>query len=121
MDTMPENVIRVLRTGFPNSIKDKLYIESPMGESLDKIDHYETKQSIHVYDPRLVLGDPSYYYEKEDKVIVSRIQSHIPIYKETDPSKRKSLFYIQVTKTLEVLKEYTFEEWDKGLVWEDTK
>lgn len=116
-NTTPESILRVVRVGFPNSIKDKLFTVFPMEKPIkpDYVDHYETVQEIYVYDPRQIISEnPD---GPGDRVIVSRIQKQVPIYKvSVDPS-----FHIVYTRTIEVLKEYTFEEWDAGLVWEETK
>ena len=67
---------------------------------------YDLVQGIEIEDPRQM--SPPWFGERKEVVRVVRVIKKIP----KDP---KTLFYIVPMKTLEVLKEYSYEEWDAGL------
>ncbi len=77
-----------------------------------EIERWEIIQEIQVYDPRkIICGD-----DIRTKVIVQRIQIKKPIFKNPEDANH---FHFHFVKIIEVLKEYTFEDWDKGNEWND--
>lgn len=67
---------------------------------------YEKVQTIEVFDPREYIGYMD--FEFGDKVLIKRVITHIP-------KNEKMGMELRLTYTLDIIKEYSFEEWDKGL------
>ena len=110
---IPDMILPIVRITYPNTIMDKLVEVQPKGPF--KVDHYKVLQKIEVYDPRQIISeDPN--GEVGTKVIVRRVKQQMPVY--TDRA-YQPMYSLLPTKTIEILKEYTFEEWDKGLEWKD--
>jgi hypothetical protein len=65
-------------------------------------------QEIDVYDPRNIHCFILPNSKKENKVKILRIIKRIPI----SPIEE---FHLEPYKIIEIIKEYTFEEWDKEL------
>lgn len=113
---IPDMILPIVRVAYPSTIIEELFTVTPMDKPQKPpyVDHYEVVQEIQVYDPRTVISED--LNGPGEKVIVSRVQVQRPIYKKgvsIDPH-----FHLVYQKTIEVLKEYTFKEWDGGLVWE---
>ena len=75
-----------------------------MQEPATPIGELKTIQRIQVFDPREIIdgGDHG------DKVQIRRILQRVPVNTTTS-------FHIVPTKILEVIRVYSFEEWDAGL------
>lgn len=99
---------------YPKTVMESLTTIFPSDDP--EIDHYDVKQEVVVFDPRLIICDWT-PREKFEKVIVKRVKKLIPQFKDGN-EKRIGRITLVPTKTIEILKEYTFEEWDKGMIWE---
>src|ERR1035437_3232600 len=94
--------IPIICKQFPTTIRDEIKTEYPIDISNVKL---EWIQSIDVYDPRQVIHEPLFI---EDKPVVQILR----IAKKTDVKKEYKGIYMAFPKVIEVIKEYTFEEWD---------
>jgi hypothetical protein len=115
---MIEKLFDIITKGqFPSSIKEELVTEFPLShpEFLDCIEDWGIEQKIEIFDPRNLIHVEDY----DKKIIIRRIQCRYPIFKKGIDPKSIPKYYLVYTKNIEVLKEYTFEEWDKGLIWKD--
>lgn len=109
-----KDMMKLLRKNnfYPTTIRDQIFSEFPLTPT-EEIE-YKVEQYIAVHDPRLVLSEDPYFHERNTTVQIWREQRQVPV----DETKIKTLYRIIPTKKIELLKEYSFEEWDNGLVWQ---
>ena len=93
----------VIRTTFPNPIKNEIMAEFPIVKEPVPM---KTVQEIEVYDPRLVMNCMD--CDNGHSVEIRRVVKRVPV----DQQETFHMVYIHV---VEVIKTYTFEEWDAGL------
>ena len=105
-------MIKVVRNKFPNTIQHTLGQEWP--EIPQEPVEYETDQIVEIFDPREVLSEDPNFAETHTQVLIIRSQRKIPKNKHGD-----YLVRLIQSKQIEVLRAYSFEEWDSGLVWKE--
>ena len=112
MQLTPAELVKTIRNKYSISVKDDIISESALQASSitgrEKIPmEYETTIEVQIYDPRKVM---SYFAlgKEETTVRVERVL-------DTKPKNPPKTFFIQPQKTIEIIKEYTFEEWDRPL------
>jgi len=99
-----QDVLKVTRLGYPNSIKEELEQEFSKKEE-EKI-KYRVEQCIEVDDPR------NHFYSFFDHrtpplVRIVRVVKRIP-------EKVIDTYNLTYTYLLDVIKEYPYDEWDEG-------
>jgi len=101
----------IVRKDFPNSVKDKIKSEFAIIHS--KTVEVKPVQEIQIYDPRRVMYGPDLGYGRDDprdKVQIRRVVKLVPVEKLDE-----SIYSLIYCHTIEVIKEYTFLEWDSVL------
>jgi len=101
LEKMP--MIRLARIGYPNCIRTELQTEYAISSASHP--KLEWVQRIDVHDPRQVIREPPDIKEKQ----VIQIRR---IVKQESIDKEYKRMYMAQYKVLEIIKEYTYEEWD---------
>lgn len=96
----------ILRKDVPSSVAGDIQGVQPITEPKEYF-NYETIQCVEVDDPRNTFPKGEY-----DKVRIVRVLKRIPKFDAP-----KYHFYLEPRKEIEVIKEYTFDEWDKFKDW----
>jgi hypothetical protein len=104
---MLENkLLSIVRNGFPTSVIDDFKIEQPMVESA--VGEMKWVQDVEIHDPRNVIHCMDIGTENDHTVKILLVLKKVPV---VDPKR----FHLVYVKQIEVLKEYTYEEWDRLL------
>jgi ABC-type lipopolysaccharide export system ATPase subunit len=100
------DISKIIRDQFPNSILGEIKTEQPITESFDY--QYKTIQTVEIDDPRDHIHCMS--GNERQTVQIQRILKKIPTNLPID-----KCFHLEPQIIIEIIKEYSFEEWDKGL------
>lgn len=98
----PEDMMKLVRETFPSQVVATLKTEFPM--VADPIER-KLVQEVEVYDPRNRIHETAHH---PDKVLVVRVVKSVPV-------QNTGNLVMVPSRVIEVLREYTFEEWDSGL------
>lgn len=100
----------LIREKIPTTISSKILSEQPI---IPKVPiEYKIEQTIEIVDPRTILSERPPCFDDKPVVQIWRIQRKIPLNSGT-------IYNFVYQNSLELLKEYTYEEWDSGLVWKE--
>ncbi len=101
-----------IRRRFPSTIVSRL--SSEFAQLPSRSVEVKQVQEIQVYDPRKILSMGGFFESPDDypmdKIQIRRIVKAVPVEKLDD-----SLYNLVYVSIIEVIKEYTFEEWDSVL------
>lgn len=126
---LPNQLLRIVRLKHPSTIRGEIFSEFPMKACKNmryikpRINRKKTKidpknwnyvQEIRIFDPRNIIDGCFGPSEKGDKVRIERMLVR--------RAKKPEEGYRMISeKRLEIIKEYTFEEWDAGVSKENIK
>lgn len=98
----------IIRNHKPELLASKIEPTGPINIDVNNIEYKHT-QSIRVFDPRTYYCLGSYNLDLGNKVQIERIVKSIPI------NAPKHLNLLHYTTRIEIIKKYTFDEWDASL------